>query len=113
MYEGGRPRGFDGFIGSEELEELALEGGESEFPDPGGGVTVLFGGATLLEDLRLEPTRFFKRAFMEDMNERTEKKRAGRRRGEKGSRYFWGGGRNAVNFGLLELSGLSLPANTA
>lgn len=86
------------------MEELALEGGESELPVPGGGVTVLFGGATLFADLRLEPTRFFKRAFMEDMNERAEKERAGRRRGERRlSVFFGGGGEKCCELGLLEL----------
>lgn len=30
----------------------------------------MFCGETLFEDLRLEPTRFLKRAFMDDMNKR-------------------------------------------
>lgn len=63
--------GLFGFMGSEVLEELALEGGDSELVLPGGGVgVVLFWAATFWEDRRLEPlTRFLKRAFMDDMKE--------------------------------------------
>lgn len=72
MYEGGRPRGFCGFIVGRE-EELELDacgerllGRGVVLPVPGGV------GDGLLEDLRLEPTRFFKRAFMDDIDRREE-----------------------------------------
>lgn len=85
MYEGGRPSGLLGFMGSEVLDELALEGGDSELVLPGGGVGVVFWAATLLEDRRLEPlTRFLKRAFMDDMK-REEGSRA-RREGGRGGK---------------------------
>lgn len=57
-----------GFMaGREVVEELLLEACGERLEGLGGGL-LLFCGETLFEDLRLEPTRFLKRAFMDDMN---------------------------------------------
>ena len=42
-------------MGSEVVEELALEGGDRELALPGGGVEMEFCGPWVLDDLRLEP----------------------------------------------------------
>lgn len=82
-------------MGSDVLDELALEGGDSELVLPGGGVGVVFWAATLLEDRRLEPlTRFLKRAFMDDMKEE-EGGRAGEKVGEEGKKSERGAGAEA------------------
>lgn len=71
MYEGGRPRGFWGFMaGREVVEELLLEPCGERLEGLCCEGVVMFCGETLFEDLRLEPTRFLKRAFMDDMNRR-------------------------------------------
>lgn len=113
MYEGGRPSGLLGFMGSEVLDELALEGGDSELVLPGGGVVVVFWAATLLEDRRLEPlTRFLKRAFMDDMKEEegSRARREGGREGKKSERgagagagVSWQAGRGGAGCWLLLL----------
>lgn len=71
MYEGGRPRGLFGFMAFwaawGRLCVLELEAwGESEVGRWVGVVVPCGVGEGLLDELlRLEPTRFFKRAFME------------------------------------------------
>ncbi len=75
MYEGGRPRGFWGFMGSDELLEFEAWG-DSDVGRcwPAGAVGLPWGvGEGLCEELfRFEPTRFLKRAFMEVMRLREE-----------------------------------------
>lgn len=67
VYEGGRPRGFWGFMGSEELLELEACGESDVGRCCPVGVTVPWGDEDGFpaELLRFEPTRFLKRAFME------------------------------------------------
>ena len=67
MYEGGRPRLFCGFMGSDELLEL-LAWGDSDvgrFAPVGVLPPGVLCGGWCEELLRFEPTRFLKRAFME------------------------------------------------
>lgn len=82
MYEGGRPRGFCGFMGSEELLEFEAWG-ESDVGRcwPVGGAPGWGDGEGLCEELfRFEPTRFLKRAFMEFISWQ----------GKEGGGYGWG-----------------------
>jgi len=70
VYEGGRPRGLLGFIGTccwGRLELLELEAcGERELGRWVGVVLPWGDGEGLLDELlRFEPTRFLKRAFIE------------------------------------------------
>jgi hypothetical protein len=67
VYEGGRPRGFWGFMGSEELLEFEAWGESDVGRCWPVGVTVPCGDCEGFpaELLRFEPTRFLKRAFME------------------------------------------------
>jgi hypothetical protein len=69
VYEGGRPRGFCGFMGSDELLELEACGESDVGRCWPVGVCVPGGaGDGLCEELlRFEPTRFLKRVFMEFM----------------------------------------------
>lgn len=79
VYEGGRPRLFCGFMGSEELLEL-LACGDSDVGrfEPVGAVPLgLLWVGWWEELLRFEPTRFLKRAFMEFISQR------GRREAER------------------------------
>jgi hypothetical protein len=72
VYEGGRPRGFWGFMGSDELEEFEAWG-ESDVGRcwPVGVEPPEGEGEGLCEELlRFEPTRFLKRAFMEFISRR-------------------------------------------
>ena len=67
MYEGGRPRLFGGFMGSEELLELEAWG-ESDVGrcwPVGVGLPGGVGDGLCCELFRFEPTRFLKRVFME------------------------------------------------
>jgi hypothetical protein len=75
VYEGGRPRLFWGFMGSEELLEFEAWGESDVGLCWPVGVMVPCGDCEGLpaELLRFEPTRFLKRAFMEFIS-----------RGEKG-----------------------------
>jgi hypothetical protein len=74
VYEGGRPRLFWGFMGSEALLELEAWGDSDVgrlLPVGAGAPWVADEG--LCEELfRFEPTRFLKRAFMEFIS-RTER----------------------------------------
>lgn len=78
VYEGGRPRGFWGFMGSEALLSLEACGDSDVGRCWPVGVLLPWGeGEGLCEELlRFEPTRFLKRAFMEFMC-RGEKKAGG------------------------------------
>lgn len=68
MYEGGRPRGFWGFMGSEELLDEAWGDSEVGRWVPVGAGLLWGVGEGLCEELfRFEPTRFLKRVFMEFM----------------------------------------------
>jgi len=72
VYEGGRPRGFWAFMGSEPLLAFCgdCEGGWAggRWPLAGAALAGGDGCAGLWRELlRFEPTRFLKRAFMELM----------------------------------------------
>lgn len=84
MYEGGRPRLFCGFMGSEELLEL-LAWGDSDVGRfaPVGVLPAGVGCVGWCEELlRFEPTRFLKRAFMEFISRRGARE-AGREGGRR------------------------------
>lgn len=68
VYEGGRPSGFWGFMGSEELLDEAWGDSEVGRWVPVGAGLLWGVGEGLCEELfRFEPTRFLKRVFMEFM----------------------------------------------
>lgn len=70
VYEGGRPSGFCWFIWAGSDCELPLVVGGERLVGRGDGVATgpcCCVGVGFCEDFRLEPTRFLKPAFMDDM----------------------------------------------
>lgn len=94
VYEGGRPRGFCGFMAGSEVE-LELEACGERLLGRCVGVVVPCGeGEGLFDDLRLEPTSLLKPAFMDDI----DKGRKGRGRPQVGCKCLtcgWRAGRQA------------------
>ena len=70
VYEGGRPSGFWGFMGSEELLEFEACGLRLVGRCEPVGVVLPCGDELPAELFLFEPTRFLKRAFMEFIGRR-------------------------------------------